>query len=229
MTRTSIYKIIFWLVASLIIAILLQNSLPVFWNAWLVALFLLPVVFIVKHSITKIKPLKGIKKWNRFFFLAIITLFWGYLAVTIVYWYFIELKANIIDEILINPVFIWLVLSFFLLLEYVLFKNDSSKKRETVTIYSNRKRTVLPINQIAFIESRSDFTIVMLIDGSNYKNTVKISEWENRLPDFLRIHRSFLVNPEFSLLKGKEVVVNSTWSLTVSRSYKQQVWQFFKA
>lgn len=229
MSINQFLKIIYWVVASLLIAYLIQNSIPVFWNAWLIALFILPGAFVVKYGIEKTKPFMGFKKWLRYFFLAIISLYWGYIAITIAYWYFLELKADSFEKILINPIFIWVIIGFFILFEYVLFKKSNQNQISTITIYSNRKKTILEIHNIAYIESKGSFTEVILQDGSQFKNNVKISEWEHKLSNFLRIHRAFLVNPNVIILNGNNIIVNTKWVLPISRSYKQNVLDYFKS
>lgn len=228
MNKNQLLKIFYWLIASISLALLLQNSIPVFWNAWLIALFLLPAAFILKYGIEKTKLLDGFKKWIRYFFLAIISLYWGYIAIIIAYWYFLELKSDSIEKILINPIFIWVIIGFFALLEFVLFKKANQTQASVVSIYSNRKKTVIQIKNIAYVESRSNFTLVILKDGSEFKNIIKISEWENRLENFLRIHRSFLVNSNLTTLNGNAVIVNAEWTLPISRSYKKEVLEHFK-
>lgn len=222
------FKTGYWLVASVLIAMLLKNSIPNFWNAWLIALFFLPAALIVKFGIEKARLFKGIKKWIRVFFIAMLSLYWGYVAIAVAYWYFLELKGDLLDKVLISPVFIWLIIGFFVLLEYILFNKSKSKKQETITIYSDRKKTTININNLAYIESRAEFTIAVLIDGSEFKNNIRISEWELRLGDFIRIHRSFLVSPMHSTLNGNEVIVNANWNLPISRTYKQKVLSYFK-
>ncbi|WP_370477586.1 hypothetical protein [Tamlana flava] len=140
MSKGQIFKVIYWITASFLIAFLLQNSIPFFWDAWLIALFLLPAAFIVKFGIAKTKPFTGVKKWLRYLFLSLISLNWGYVAITITYWYFLELKADALEKILINPFFIWMIIGFFILLEYILFKKSNSIAKETIPIYSDRKK-----------------------------------------------------------------------------------------
>ncbi len=227
MTKKQIIKLLYWFLASVLIAFLLQNSIPEFWSAWLIALFLLPIALVVKYSLKKTEKFKGFKRWLRYFFLTIISLYWGYLAIAIAYWYFLELNAEHLDKVLINPVFIWILIGFFVLLDFVLFKKHYQKQSETISIYSNRKRTSIRIDNIAFVESRGDFTIVNLKDGSQLKTSIKISDWTKRLDDFLRIHRSFLINTDVSTFKGNEILVNGKWILPISRGYKQNVMAFF--
>ena len=227
MTKYQNLNILYWLIASVLIAILLQNSIPDFWNAWLIALFFLPAALIVKFGIEKSQPLKGFKKLIRFFLISVLSLYWGYVAVSVAYWYFLELKSDSLEKILINPIFIWVIIGFFVLLEYVIFKKSKDEEIKMITIYSNRKKTTININNLAYIESRADFTLAKLVDGSEYKNTCRISEWEQKLNGFIRIHRSFLVNPDVSTINGNEVVVNAQWNLPISRTYKPKVLEYF--
>lgn len=227
MSKQYILNITYWLIASLLIAILLQNSIPYFWNAWLTALFFLPGSLIVKFGIERVKPLKGLKKILRYVLIAVVSLYWGYIAVIVAYWYFLELKSDSIEKILINPIFIWVIIGFLVLLDHFIFKKPNNQEINTITIYSNRKKTTININNLAFIESRAEFTVAKLIDGSEYKNSFRISEWEQKLNGFIRIHRSFLVNPKISTINGNEIVVNAQWYLPISRSYKLKVLEYF--
>jgi len=227
MAGNHLYKLAYWTVVSFLIAFLLVNSLPGFWNAWLVALLFLVAVLIVKYGIEKVRTLGGWKKYLRYFLLAIVSLYWVYVSITLAYWYFLELNATNLDQMLINPVFIWIVIGFFVGMEYFLFKNKGKPDLEKVTIYSSRKKTVLLIKNLAYIESRGDFTIAVLYDGSQYKNQVNISSWDIKLNNFIRVHRSFLVNPTNSVLQGNEVIINSEWKIPVSRGYKQKVQDLF--
>ena len=227
MVKQHILNVLFWIIATILIAILLQNSIPDFWKAWLIALFFLPGALIVKFGIEKSQSMKGFKKLIRYFLIAVLSLYWGYVAVTVAYWYFLELKSESLEKILINPIFIWVIMGFFVLLEYMIFKKPETDEIKTITIYSNRKKTTINIDNLAFIESRADFTIAKLMDGSEYKNTCRISEWEEKLNGFLRIHRSFLVNPDVTTISGNEVVVRAKWNLPISRSYKPKVLEYF--
>lgn len=215
--------------ASVAIATLLLNSIGNFWDAWLLALFLLSAAIFVKYSFHSIRSMSGYKKWIRILLIAVVSLYWSYLAIVIAYWYFLELKGGVMEAMLINPVFIWMIVGFLVLLEFQIFNRRGKPSKETISIFSNRKKTVLQIDQIAYVESRSHFTIVVLLNGDILKNNTTITEWEQKLKGFLRIHRSFLVNPDKMVLNGNEVIVNSIHNLPVSRKYKQEVMAFLQA
>ena len=209
-------------------AVLLSGSFPSFGEAWMTALFLLPALILLQLGLQRSRKVESpLKRSVWIFFWAVLALDASYLALLFSYWYFLELHPEQFQMILVNPVFIWITLGFFAGLESFLFKEKTGEEPRTISIYSNRKKTVLEIDQIAYVESRGDFTLVFLKDGSEYKNMVKISNWQQHLDHFLRIHRSFLVNPEISVLHGSSVVVHSKWELPVSRGYKKQVQAFF--
>ena len=223
-----LFKIAFYLGFTLLMAILLSGSFPSFGEAWLTALFLLPALILLQLGLQRSKKLASpLKRSVWIFFWAVLALDASYLALLFSYWYFLELHPEQFQMILVNPVFIWVTLGFFAGLESFLFKEDPGEEPRTISIYSNRKKTVLEIDQIAYVESRGDFTLVFLKDGSEYKNMVKISNWQQHLDHFLRIHRSFLVNPDISVLHGSSVIVHSKWELPVSRGYKKQVQSYF--
>lgn len=196
--------------------------------SWLLALLFLISALLMSFGYKEIKNLKGIRKGIRILSLAILTIFLCYLAIVVAYWYFFELKGGKLPMILINPIFIWIILSFFVGVDILLFDRKPNQQDNSISIYSNRKSTTILIDQIAYIESRGKFTLVRLMDGNELKNNVTISTWERNLPDFFRIHRSFLINPKYSVLNGQEIVINNEWKLPISRSYKSEVKERFQ-
>ncbi len=81
-------------------------------------------------------------------------------------------------------------------------KNLTTKKLK----YSDRlflefgtKICFLKINEIAFISSEGDYSMVNLITGKRGLVSKSMKEWEERLPTdfFCRIHRSSIVNTEY--------------------------------
>lgn len=75
-----------------------------------------------------------------------------------------------------------------------LFKTPPNEPK-TVEFISERKKVVLEINAIKYIESNNDCVYVRCTNGLSYRTKRKISSWENFLGDgFVRVHRAFLVN-----------------------------------
>ena len=228
MQRKHLKKILYWFCFTLLIAFLFKSSFHRFWQAWITAIMLLPSVVVVKYGLEQAqKEKRSFTKGVLFFFYGILCLYLSYMAILAAYWYFLEMDSEAFNFMIVNPVFIWISIGFFVFLEGVIFKEKDEPESQTVTIFSERKKTILIIDHITFVESRGDFTVAHLDSGESFKNSVKISQWEQRLPEFLRIHRSFLVNPQRATLHGSKVRVGNDEDLPVSRGYKTRVEAFF--
>ena len=189
---------------------------------------LLPSVVIMKYGLERSKKKKHrVKRGILLFFYGMLCLYISYMSILGAYWYFLELDAEAFNFMIVNPIFIWVSIGFFIFLEKWIFSGKQKEEPATVTIFSERRKTMLQVDQITFVESRGDFTVAHLDSGESFKNSVKISQWERRLPAFLRIHRSFLVNPQRATLHGSKVRVGSDEDLPVSRGYKTRVEAFF--
>jgi DNA-binding LytR/AlgR family response regulator len=138
-------------------------------------------------------------------------------------------NPNYFEKSIINPVLLWVIMGFFSGLYFFLFRKKVSENigPETISFYSNRKLISLRQDEILFVESLGEYTEIQLVNGQSLKNGVKISEWTNRLPQFLRVHRSFLINPEFAIYKGQEVEINGKQLISISRTYKEQTKSYF--
>ncbi len=222
------YQVLFWLGFTLLMAVLFRYSFHGYWQAWITSCLLLPSVVVLKYGLDQsAKENNATRKAILLFFYGILCLYFSYMALVAAYWYFLELDPEGFNFMILNPVFIWISIGFFVFLEKLLFKPEPARVSETVTIYSDRKKTVLQVDQITFVESRGDFTIAHLDSGESFRNSVKISQWERQLPGFLRIHRSFLVNPKKAALHGSKVRIGGREELPVSRGYKTRVEDFF--
>lgn len=228
MLTKHLLKILYWFCFTLMIAFLFKSSFHKFWQAWITASMLLPSVVVVKYGLEQgSKQKRALSRAVLYFFYGIFCLYLSYMAILAAYWYFLELDSQAFNFMIVNPVFIWISIGFFVFLEQLVFKTPVEEESKTVTIFSERKKTVLQIDQITYVESRGDFTVAHLNTGESFKNSVKISQWEQRLPEFLRIHRSFLVNPQKAALHGSKVRVGIDDDLPVSRGYKTRVEAFF--
>lgn len=64
----------------------------------------------------------------------------------------------------------------------------------------------------------------MTLSGEAYRNRTGIGQWENLLgDDFLRIHRSYLVNASLATLHSPDTVTIADAELPVSRKYREEV------
>lgn len=132
-----------------------------------------------------------------------------------------------IPPMLINPAFLGLILTAFSIGDYYWSKWIGQRFREqdrSITFFSERRSVTLPVADIAYVESNDTEVRIVTADGAVYRNKTGIGQWENLLgDDFLRIHRSYLVNISLSVLQNPEQVSVAGTQLPVSRKYKERV------
>jgi hypothetical protein len=109
-------------------------------------------------------------------------------------------------------------------------EEEKSKNGQThLTIRSNRKNQQIPLSEITYIESLSDYVKVVSTEGE-WTTREKISHLSEQLPgDFVRIHRSFIVNSKkVDSFSNTEVQMGET-TLTITRTYKAKALEILSA
>ena len=130
-------------------------------------------------------------------------------------------------QILTNPIFITLILTILATGSYF-FESWLDKKRPTppppIKFTSERKPVTLSVDEILYVESNDDVTIVYATEGRCYRNITPISRWEAILkPHFLRIHRSYLVNRAAVTGVDVDLLYIGETQLPISRKYREEV------
>lgn len=132
-----------------------------------------------------------------------------------------------ISPMLINPTFLGMILTTLSLGDYFWGRwigNHIKARPRTVTFFSDRKSVSLPLAQIAYVESNDTEVRVVTAEGAVYRNKTGIGQWENLLgEDFIRIHRSYLVNLSMLVPESPECVLVNGIRLPVSRKYRDKV------
>ena len=96
--------------------------------------------------------------------------------------------------------------------------------RGYLLVKAGRKTVRVLFDEIEYIESLGDYVKIILTQGKNIITREKISRLQKRLPsDFLRIHRSYLVNRNRITAFSREEVSLGDATLPVSRTYRQEV------
>ena len=96
-------------------------------------------------------------------------------------------------------------------------------------IEENGTTFLIPIRQIKYIEAQDKYTLAVTEEGEYLmRRTMKF--WENALPcqDFVRIHKSYLVNLEYFEKKGEEVLLDQGKSVRISRLKKEEIMEKYK-
>ena len=248
-----IYHFLFWLVATSILVLVFGRS----WNNNLHAFYfislLLPVVMATSYFFNYyLVPYFLLKKkyfWFTlyFFYTLVLSLYFQLLVIVFSYIYFTqfnlnEIAANIIDQIILLAFVMYAIVfagSFFVMLQQLLASKrelellrDEKKKEENdfVELISNRKIVRINYDDIEFIESLSDYIRVHISTGEKIVSKAKISKLQKMLPvQFLRIHRSFIINVQKIKQFSSTEIELSTIQLNIGRSYKKDVVEKLKS
>ena len=101
----------------------------------------------------------------------------------------------------------------------------TQEKAKILQVTSNRKTVNLELDSILYVESLSNY-VKIHTSQETIITKEKISKLAERLPEnFLRVHRSFLVNQNHVEAFGKESLTVNQVKLNISRTYKNSVFQ----
>lgn len=247
------YHVLFWVVVTTILILVFgkswENNLHAF---YFISLFL-PVVMATSYFFNfYLVPNFLLKKryfWFGlyFFYMLVLSLYLQMIVVVFSYIYFTnfnleEIAVNIFDQIILLAFVMYAVVfagSFLVMLQQLVerqkeleqFRTEKEKaKQQVLELISNRQKVRIPLDNIYYIESLSDYIKVHSINQSDVTSKEKISALAERLPDnFLRIHRSFIINSnKITRFNSNEVEINQV-TLSIGRSYKQQVQPVLKS
>ena len=225
----------YWIIAVFVIAAILSSLEYSFPEALLYATLFFPGALAMKYFFPKVsfrKKAVGIR--NTAFIIAGILCLEVVLILTVSY-RLNQMKLSFaegfdIPPIIINPLFILALIALMLAGDY--FLNHYIDKylfpnHEPVTFFSDRHKVSLNPSEILYIESNDTEVWIYATLERKFRNKTPISQWENLLgKDFVRIHRSYLVNKTaISTVKGESVFVGSH-QLPMSKKYSQKVTKF---
>ena len=229
-----VLKISYWLLAIMLIATIVTSLGYRFGEAVLIGTMFVPGSVVAKYFYQSVSfsdrksIISAVFVTVGIIVMELLLLFLGH--------FFIEVLNNggwdysfrmEFPKVLMNPAFITimvLVLSVFNIHweKWLRLKYPESAGR--ISFLSDRHNVTLPVKDILYVESNDTITMIVTLDGARYRNKTPISRWESILsPDFIRIHRSYIVQKdeitdiEGDLLHVGEIV------LPVSKKYKSSV------
>ena len=251
-TTNPYFHIVFWVMVVAILIVIFGGA----WQGKIQAFFFitlfLPVIMSTSYFFNYYLVPKFLLRRKYFWFALycyytlVISLFLEMLVLFISFVYLANYKiANFginSSDILLLAVVMYLVVFFgsFLLMVQQLFESyrelevlkTEKKKMEKpmLELKSNRKLVRVPYENIIYIESLTDYIKVHSNNGEAIISKERISALAEQLPNnFIRIHRSFIVNTECIIrFNANEVEFNGV-QLNIGRSYKKQVAQALKA
>ena len=228
----------YWLVAIFLTAFLLTSLDYDMGHALIMSLSFLPAAMALSYFLPKVDRTRDTKDRvldTVFIILMVMTTtffliyLWQVLFILV-----IDRPKNIewsLPSMLWNPVFVAAVLAILAYGHYRLVK-WLEKKYPTdrpISFTSDYKKVSVRKEDILYVESRDSEVWIVTRDGLQHRNKTGIGQWEDILgPDFLRIHRSFLVNVNDARLTASETVSVAGTELPVSRKYKDAVVRILK-
>ncbi|WP_438423503.1 LytR/AlgR family response regulator transcription factor [Aquimarina macrocephali] len=102
-----------------------------------------------------------------------------------------------------------------------------SEKEEIATsvfVKSDKKLIKVPFKDIQYIEAYGNYIKIFTDTMILTPNT--LSDFFDKLPkeDFIRIHKSFVINfNELKLIEGNQLILNNTTTLPIGKSYRKLV------
>ena len=228
--------IAYWVVSILLVALVLISLGYRFLEALFIGILFLPGALAAKFFFPKVifKKQRSAVKDIIFVVLGILV---GEMFLFLVAHYYINLlregriiPSDLIPDIphlLTNPVFIAIILTA-LAAGCYFFEAWLDRKRPSapgpISFTSDRKTVNLPREEILYVESNDDATVVIATGGRRFKNYTSISQWEANLsPQFIRIHRAFLVNRAAITRIDVDLLYIDDIQLPISRKYKDTV------
>jgi hypothetical protein len=105
-----------------------------------------------------------------------------------------------------------------------LHQND---KEEYIEVKSDGKTHRILINNICYIESYGDYAHIHLAD-QKIITRMTLKKLDKLLSDLVRVHRSYVINPDFCQAFNLDEIVIEEKEIPVGRTYKEDVSKFFK-
>lgn len=104
-----------------------------------------------------------------------------------------------------------------------LLTQNAINNQTHITVKTNRQNQQIELSNLLFIESLDDY-VKLVTETETFTTREKISKLEEGLPDnFIRIHRSFIVNKQKVKSYKSTTVEIQNQTLPISRTYKSRV------
>ena len=131
-----------------------------------------------------------------------------------------------VADILVNPIFVAVIIFLILTGEhFVLQSYKGEPEVSTVSFTSDRHKVILSRGDIVYIESNDSEVWIYATEGRRFRNKTGITQWGNVLgEDFIRVHRSYIVNKFFvASVSMESLTLSEGITIPVSRKYRDAV------
>ena len=229
----------YWCAALFIISAVVSSLGYTFVESLFVASFFLPGMFLALYLYHRI-TLDSSRKSSDIVYVALAVIVLEILLTLSAHFVILWIRGAFQDlelwsdmpDILVNPFFIVIVDTFFILLNGFLWSWLGRKlpdREVSVTFFSDRAKVKVEVADILYVESNDTVTNIVLADGRRFRNKTSISRWEDILGEpFIRVHRSYLVRKDSIEEVTSDSVKLGQLSLPLSRSYRENVKTFYQ-
>ena len=225
----------YWILMILLTALMLCSLSYTFLESCLLATLLLPGGIIIKFMLPKILLEPMNTRICNLVLLLITALIIEILLIFIGHGIMFSMKhpfyyepffEPIVNNMIVNPIFLTLLLILFSGGDYLLddyLSKHLKQAPKTITFTSDRKPVTLLQADILYVESNDTEVWIHAADGQKYRNKTPISQWENMLGvEFIRIHRSFLVaRAHIQKTDPDAVTLDNQETLPISKKYQK--------
>lgn len=227
-----IITILYWVLAVLLVSAVLGSLKYDFREAFLLSVMLVPGCIVLKFGLPKVSFASFRKGLADVCFISaavIVAELLFMLCSHIALKGFPAMVEGIrIPPLLINPAFLVLIMAFFTGGDYLLtryLKKVFAAEPKAISFTSDYKKVSLDLNEILYVESRDTEVWVCTADDRRFRNKTGITQWENLLgEDFIRVHRSFVVNRAvISEVSHDSLTLSDGTAIPVSRKYRDFV------
>ena len=240
------YHTIFWIISFVVLTLTFRGSYGGMAQSFYFVAFLFPVVVGTSYLVTAYLVPRFLLKKSYFRFVL-------YFIYTLVFSVYLEMLVMTLSLIIfanfqyseLNPkttdiVFLTVVLYFFVFLNTIIFlikeyfigeekQRDLQEEKDKLekgflTVRSQRKNCNVRHDSIIYVESLGNYVRITSSSGEEILTKEKISSLKQRLPEnFLRIHRSIIINRDKVQSYNREVITVDEKELPISRKYKNEV------
>lgn len=233
MTKKTLIVIVAWMLAVVMIATLVVSMGFSFPEALLIGVLFLPGALAARFFLSKISFASRSAGALDSVFVLLAILVAEMALIILANFYILHLRNVFFWEYdgfsptLFNPVFLTGVLASLIVGDGMLNRYLEKRfptSREPVRFVSDRKPVSLLPDEILYIESNDREVMVYATDDRRFRNKTGISQWESTLgKDFVRIHRSYLVNRAHITGFSSEALRLGGTELPISRKYRKSI------
>ena len=131
-----------------------------------------------------------------------------------------------VADILVNPIFVAVMIFLILTGEHFVLQSYKGEPEVSIVSFtSDRHKVILSRGDIVYIESNDSEVWIYATEGRRFRNKTGITQWGNVLgEDFIRVHRSYIVNTNFVVSVSMEsLTLSEGITIPVSRKYRDSV------